>query len=167
MTLALVKAAKSIKNAVANMTIITYNTGEVLYDLPSPYLADLTFGLLHLPRFLAKIRKHLAGTLPTSYQRNFTKGFDGFLCLHLNVDPKSVIEVVKINIEEELIMQKLKEIFPKDVQAAKWNRQVVQMGMSPMGQAKLKEVKAQMGLGDRADLLCFADIIEIDECRLF
>ena len=34
-------------------------TGAILRDLPSPYEAH-PCGLLHLPRFLAKIRKHLA-----------------------------------------------------------------------------------------------------------
>ena len=69
-------------------------TGAILRDLPSPYEAH-SCGLLHLPRFLAKIRKHLADELPRSYQRNFTKGFDGFLCLHLGVDPQDIINVVR------------------------------------------------------------------------
>ncbi|MFZ9413007.1 MAG: DUF5069 domain-containing protein, partial [Opitutales bacterium] len=61
-------------------------TGEICYDLPSSYIPHAGTGLLHLPRFLAKIRKHLKGELPKSYQRNFCKGFDRFLCLHLGVD---------------------------------------------------------------------------------
>lgn len=146
---------------------ILYNTGEVLYDLPSPYLADKVFGLLHLPRFLAKIRKHLAGALPKSYQRNFTKGFDGFLCLHLEVEPQAMIEQVRSEALDAAVLEKLKGLFPTDVKAAVWNRKLVQMGMSPMGQAKLQEIKTQMGLADRTDLLSFADIIEIDENRLF
>lgn len=163
-----VEVARSTKNAACKTKMEKkYNTGDVLYDLPSPYLADLTFGLLHLPRFIAKVKKHLAGELPPSYQRNFTKGFDGFLCLHLGVDPKTIIEIVRQNPSEKDIIQALKAIFPQDTNPAKWNRQVVQMGMSPMGQIKLKEVKAQMGLSDRNDLLSFADLIEIDECRLF
>lgn len=143
-----------------------YNTGEVLYDLPSPYLADRVFGLLHLPRFLAKIRKHLAGALSKSYQRNFTKGFDGFLCLHLSVEPKAVIHEVSLEASDEGALERLKAIFPADVKPAVWNRKLVQMGMSPMGQAKLQEIKTQMGLADRQDLLSFADIIEVDENRL-
>lgn len=144
-----------------------YNTGEVLYDLPSPYLADRVFGLLHLPRFLAKIRKHLAGNLPKSYQRNFTKGFDGFLCLHLGIEPQAVIELVRQEGSDAGVLEKLKSLLLSDVQAAVWNRKLVQIGMSPMGQAKLHEIKTQMGLADRQDLLSFADIIEVDENRLF
>src|SRR3954466_15636359 len=34
-------------------------------------------GWMHLPRYLDKIRLHLAGRLSTDYQENFGKGFDG------------------------------------------------------------------------------------------
>ena len=85
-------------------------TGAILRDLPSPYQAHDN-GLLHLPRFIAKIHKHLAGELPQSYQRNFTKGFDGFLCLHLGVDPQEVVTAVKESDSEEQMEQLLKEIF--------------------------------------------------------
>ena len=67
-------------------------TGEICYDLPSSYIPHRATGLLHLPRFLAKARKHVRGELPKSYQRNFCKGFDRFLCLHLGVEPEKVID---------------------------------------------------------------------------
>src|SRR3974377_1311737 len=35
-------------------------------------------GWMHLPRFIDKIRLHLAGKLPPDYQPNFCKGFDAF-----------------------------------------------------------------------------------------
>ena len=140
-------------------------TGAILYDLPSPYLPH-SCGLLHLPRFIAKIRKHLAGELPESYQRNFTRGFDGFLCLHLNIDPKDVIEVVRSCIDDDQLNEKLKAMFPQDLRVHVWNRKLGQMGMSPMGREKLAEVRELMGLAEREDLVSFADMIEVDEGRL-
>jgi len=140
-------------------------TGGILEDLPSPYLAHSN-GLLHLPRFLAKIKKHLAGGLPKSYQRNFTKGFDRFLCLHLNIEPEAVIEIVKTSADDAEIDRRLNEILPADLRAPEWNRKMVQMGLSEMGQEKVKEVKAQMGVSDRDDLLGFADLIDYDEGRI-
>jgi hypothetical protein len=122
--------------------------------------------LLHLPRFLAKIRKHLAGGLPKSYQRNFTKGFDGFLCLHLGVEPAAVIEIVRTSQDPAEVDRRLMELFPADLQVNVWNRKVVQMGMSEMGREKLKEVKEQMGVADRDDLVSFADMIDFDEGRI-
>ena len=140
-------------------------TGAILRDLPSPYEAHAC-GLLHLPRFIAKIRKHLKGELPKSYQRNFTKGFDGFLCLHLGVEPEEVIVAVRENSDCENLDAKLAELFPDDLETHAWNRKLVQMGMAELAREKLEEVKEQMGAADRKDLLSFADVIEFDEGRL-
>ena len=140
-------------------------TGAILRDLPSPYEAHFS-GLLHLPRFLAKIRKHLKGELPKSYQRNFTKGFDGFLCLHLGIEPEEVIAAVRENPDGESLDAKLADLFPDDLETHVWNRKLVQMGMAEMAREKLEEVKEQMGVADRKDLLSFADVIELDERRL-
>ena len=140
-------------------------TGAILRDLPSPYEAHAC-GLVHLPRFIAKIRKHLKGELPKSYQRNFTKGFDGFLCLHLGVETEEVIVAVRENSDYENLDAKLAELFPDDLEAHVWNRKLVQMGMAEMAREKLEEVKEQMGAAERKDLLSFADVIEFDEGRV-
>ena len=89
-------------------------TGATLSDLPSPYQSH-PLGLLHLPRFIAKIRKHLKGELPQSYQRNFTKGFDGFLCLHLGVEPKDIIECVRSASTDKELNEKLVKLLPENL----------------------------------------------------
>jgi len=145
--------------------IIHGPTGETLLGLPSPYQAHAN-GLLHLPRFLAKIKKHLDGTLPKSYQRNFTKGFDGFLCLHLGVEPQQIIDLVKSAADQQEIDTKLEMLLPDDLRAYEWNRRVVQIGMSDMALEKLQEIKSGLGVGDREDLRSFADVIDYDEKRI-
>ena len=140
-------------------------TGAILSDLPSPYQSH-PLGLLHLPRFIAKIRKHLKGELPPSYQRNFTKGFDGFLCLHLGVEPEDIIECVRSTSTDKELNEKLGELLPENLSAHVWNRKVVQMGMSDMALEKLEEVKSDLGAENRVDLRSFADGIEFDEGRL-
>jgi hypothetical protein len=140
-------------------------TGAILRDLPSPYQPH-PLGLLHLPRFIAKIRKYLKNELPKSYQRNFTKGFDGFLCLHLEINPQDVIECVKNAVSEQELDGQLKELFPAELNAHVWNRKVVQMGMSDMAFEKLEEVKSALGAEKRSDLRSFADVIEFDEGRI-
>ena len=140
-------------------------TGAILLDLPSPYQAH-PCGLLHLPRFLAKIRKHLQGELPPSYQRNFTKGFDGFLCLHLGIDPQVVIDCVRESSSESELNDRLMALFPEDLKAHVWNRKVVQMGMSDMAFEKLEEIKADLGANTRQDLRSFADVIDFDEGKI-
>jgi len=147
------------------LNILEGPTGATLLDLPSPYQAHAC-GLLHLPRFLAKIRKHLSEGLPKSYQRNFTKGFDGFLCLHLGVSPQEVIQCVKESNNESELDAKLFKLFPGDLQAAAWNRKVVQMGASDMAKEKLEEVKKNLNAGERVDLISFADVIDFDEKKI-
>lgn len=142
-------------------------TGAILRDLPSPYLPDPVLGLLHLPRFLAKIRKHLAGALPKSYQRNFCRGFDRFLCLHLGIDPEDVVALVEAHgADDAAILGALRERLPGDVDAPRWNRELVQKGMGGLSAERLAEVRAGMGAADRDDLRSFADVIEFDEGRL-
>ena len=135
-------------------------------DLPSPYLPHPAFGLLHLPRFIAKIRLHLKDELPKGYQRNFTRGFDGFLCLHLGVDPKEVIEIVRTSACDEEITERLKAIFPEELKPHIWNRKLVQMGMSEEGRKALQKSRDHMGVSERMDIKSFADMIEYDEGRL-
>lgn len=141
-------------------------TGEICYDLPSSYLPHPATGLLHLPRFLAKIRKHLRGELPRSYQRNFGKGFDRFLCLHLGVDPEQVIACVRDASDEADLDRRLLALFPADRRVHVWNRELVQKGMSEMGREALLEAKRKMGAEHRTDILSFADMIDFDEGRI-
>src|ERR1017187_7606525 len=104
---------------------IPRSTGEVLTCLPSPYLPHPPTGLLYLPRFLAKCRyvqEH--GALPASYAKNFKRGLDRFLCLHLGVDPSAVEEVVRRSRDQAELDRGLQAIFPSDVQAARWNREL-------------------------------------------
>lgn len=142
-----------------------YDTGEILHDLPSPYIPHVC-GLLHLPRFIAKVKKHLAGELPKSYQRNFTKGFDAFLCMHLNIDPQQVVEIVRDSADDAEIDRRLMDLFPEDLRIAKWNRELVQKGMSEMGRETLESTKKKMGIPERTDLISFADMIDFDEDRI-
>ena len=142
-------------------------TGAICRDLPSPYLSHPRTGLLHLPRFIAKIRKHLKGELPASYQRNFCRGFDRFLCMHLGIDPQDVVTAVReAGEDEQLLETMLAGILPGDCRPHKWNRELVQKGMSEMGREALREAKESMGAGHRADLLSFADVIDFDEGRI-
>ena len=141
-------------------------TGEICYDLPSAYIPHPATGLLHLPRFLGKIRKHLKGELPKSYQRNFCKGFDRFLCLHLGVDPEQVIACVRETQTETELDSRLKAIFPADLRVAVWNRELVQKGMSPMGREALDSAKSKMGAEQRTDVISVADMIDFDEGRI-
>jgi hypothetical protein len=148
------------------------STGEVLTCLPSPYLPHAATGLLYLPRFLAKCRYVKAhGSLPASYAKNYKRGLDRFLCLHLGIDPaaleKLVHEAIDAGVDDGELDRRLLALFPADVRAAKWNRDLVQKGMTPSGREFLKEALTAMGCADRADqIISVPDLIDFDEGRI-
>jgi hypothetical protein len=144
------------------------SSGEVLTTLPSAYQPHAATGLLHLPRFIAKAKYVKAhGALPASYAKNYKRGMDRFLCLHLGVDPAAVEKIVFESATDEEIDTKLKALFPADVRAPKWNREYVQKGMTPSGREFLKEALTNMGCADRTEqILSVVDLMEFDEGRI-
>ena len=148
------------------------SSGEILTDLPSAYQPHADTGLLHLPRLLAKcayVKQH--GSLPASYARNYLRGMDRFLCLHLGVDPAAVERIVhecldagRDDAERD---RRLSALFPADLRVAKWNRSYVQKGMTPNGREFIKEALTAMGCADRVDqIVSVVDLIEFDEGRI-
>ncbi|MEM0964749.1 MAG: DUF5069 domain-containing protein [Verrucomicrobiota bacterium] len=142
-------------------------TGVILRDLPSPYEPH-PCGLLHLPRFIAKIRKHLADGLPKSYHKNFCRGFDRFLCLHLGIEPQQVIDAVQdAGEDQEKLDQLLMEIFPDDLRVADWNREVTHKGRTEAGREFLAESLTNMGCPDMIGTIdCVCDMIDFDEGKI-
>ena len=148
------------------------STGAILTELPSAYWPDPATGLLHLPRFLAKcayVKRH--GALPPSYAKNYKRGMDRFLCLHLGIDPAAVEKIVHecldAGVDEAERDRCLRTIFPADLRAVKWNRDYVQKGMTPSGREFLAEALTAMGCADRiGQIVSVVDLIEFDEGRL-
>lgn len=144
------------------------STGEVLTCLPSPYLPHAATGLLYLPRFIAKCRYVKAhGALPASYAKNYKRGLDRFLCLHLGVDPAEVERIVQSSADDAELDRRLRDYFPKDVRAARWNRELAQRGMTESGRQFLREALTAMGCADRADdIKSVPDLLDFDEGRI-
>ena len=144
------------------------STGEVLTCLPSPYLPHAATGLLYLPRFLAKCKYVKAhGALPKSYAKNFKRGLDRFLCLHLGIEPVAVEKIVFEAADDAEVEAKLRAVLPTEVHAAKWNRELVQKGMTPAGRDFLKEALTAMGCLDRVDqIISVPDLIDFGDGRI-
>jgi hypothetical protein len=148
------------------------SSGEVLTCLPSAYLPHAATGLLHLPRFLAKceyVKQH--GALPASYAKNYQRGMDRFLCLHLGIEPAAVEKIVheclEAGLDEAERDRRLRLLFPVDLRVAEWNRAYVQKGMTPSGRAFITEALTAMGCADRVNqIMSVVDLIEFDEGRL-
>jgi Domain of unknown function (DUF5069) len=144
------------------------SSGDVLTCLPSPYLPHAATGLLYLPRFIAKCKYVKAnGKLPPSYAKNYKRGIDRFLCLHLGVDPADVEKIVHESVDDAEIDRRLLQLFPHDVRAAKWNRELVQKGMTEAGRGFLLEALTVMGCADRiGEIKSVPDLIDFDEGRI-
>lgn len=142
-------------------------TGEICFDLPSPYEPHSN-GLLHLPRFIAKCQKHLENGLPKSYQKNFCRGFDRFLCLHLGIDPQTVLSCVETATKHSLSLDDLlNQILPNDLRVAEWNRELVHKGQTEAGQAFLAESLTNMGTPEKiGEIKNVMDMMDFDEGRI-
>ncbi|MCW5549218.1 MAG: DUF5069 domain-containing protein [Opitutaceae bacterium] len=144
------------------------SSGEILTCLPSAYVPHAATGLLHLPRFLAKCRYvKTHGALPPSYAKNYKRGMDRFLCLHLGIDPAAVERIVFESATDAEVDEKLRAILPADLRVAQWNRDYVQKGMTPSGREFLRQALTAMGCADRTEqIVSVADLIEFDEGRI-
>lgn len=126
-------------------------------------------GWMHLPRFIDKIRLHLAGKLHLDYQPNFCKGFDALWLETAGVEAQQFIEVVRNSITDgevsDWVRSHVKK--PDSVKAAHRDRMLnyPRKGDQAM-QDRLKMRKEQARLSHRDDIQNFVDFIDADEKRL-
>src|SRR5690349_9782744 len=126
-------------------------------------------GWVHLPRYIDKIRLHLAGKLHSDYQPNFGKGFDGRWLEAAGVKPEDFIEVVrKSSTDGEVSDWVLKNVKKPDSVKAALRERVLDYPRKDdaEGLARLKTRKEQSGLSHRDDIQCFVDYIDADEKRI-
>jgi hypothetical protein len=124
---------------------------------------------MHLPRFVDKIRLHLAGKLHPDYQPNLCKGFDGLWLETAGVKAEEFIDVVRNSITDGEVCDWVRKNVrkPESVKAAHRER----MLSSPKKddaemQARLQMRKNEAGIGNRDDIRTFVDFIDADEKRI-
>lgn len=124
---------------------------------------------MHLPRFVDKIRLHLAGQLHPDYQANLFKGFDGLWLEMAGVDPQQFTEVVRNSITDGQVCDWVRQHVqkPDSVKAAHRERMLnYPKKDDPEMQARLKMRKEQAGIAARDDIQTFVDYIDADEKRI-
>ena len=126
-------------------------------------------GWTHLPRFIDKIRLHLAGKLAPDYQANFCKGFDGLWLETAGVKAEEFIEVVKTSVTDgevcDWVLKNVKK--PEAVKVAHRERMLISPRKDDAEmQARLKMRKENAGLTLRDDIQSFVDFIDADEKRI-
>ncbi len=125
-------------------------------------------GWVYLPRFVDKIRLHLAGKLHADYQENFTKGFDGAWLKAAGVPADMFIQTVRNSITDGQVADWVaKNVKKTDAEKKTFNDFVLNRGRDEEGaKARLKMRKEESGLGHRDDLQTFVDYIDADEKRI-
>lgn len=125
-------------------------------------------GWVYLPRFVDKIRLHLAGKLHADYQENFTKGFDGTWLKAAGVTAEQFIDVVKNSITDGQVTDwVVKNVKKSDAEKAAFKEFILNRGTEG-GEVteRLEMRKRQAGLAARDDIKCFVDYIDVDEKRI-
>src|SRR5580693_8081031 len=90
---------------------------------------EMMAGWAYLPRFVDKIRLHLAGKLHSDYQENFTKGFDGSWLKSSGVHADAFIEVVKNSLTDGQVTDWVaKNVKKTDSEKAAFNNFVLNRG---------------------------------------
>jgi hypothetical protein len=125
-------------------------------------------GWMHLPRYLDKIRLHLAGKLHADYQPNFGKGFDGRWLQTAGLTHEQMIEVVKNTTTDGEVCDWVNA----NVKKSEAEKRAHAEGMANYPKAddaamqeRLKQRKEAAGLAHRDDLTNFVDFIDADEKR--
>jgi len=129
---------------------------------------EVMCGWVYLPRFIDKIRLHLAGRLHSDYQENFTNGFDAAWLKAAGISADQIIEVVRNSITDGQVADWVGQTVKKsDADKAAFRDFVLKRGTEG-GEtgARLTMRKKEAGLTHRDDIQCFVDFIDADEKRI-
>ncbi len=126
-------------------------------------------GWPHLPRYIDKIRLHLAGKLHADYQPNYgSRGFDKSWLDAAGVTHAQMVEVVKNSVTDgqvcDWVKQHVKKT-PADKAALLQSMLNYPKPDDAEAVARLKQRKEAAGLAHRDDIKNFVDFIDADEKR--
>jgi hypothetical protein len=126
-------------------------------------------GWMYLPRYIDKIRLHLAGKLHADYQENFGKGFDAMWLKYAGVTHEQMIEVVKKSITDgEVCDWVRKNVKKSPAEKAAHRNDILNRPKADDAEAaaRLKMRKEQAGMAGRDNIRNFVDFIDADEKRI-
>jgi hypothetical protein len=126
-------------------------------------------GWTYLPRYVDKIRLHLAGKLHLDYHDNLGKGFDSAWLKAAEVTHEQMVEAVKNSIIDGQVCDwvRLNVKVPDSAKESHREHVLNHPRASDEGAvARLQMRKEQGGLGHRKELTTFIDYIDADEKRI-
>jgi len=126
-------------------------------------------GWHYLPRYIDKIRLHLAGKLHSDYAANLGKAFDALWLKYAGVTHEQVVDVVRHSITDGEVCDWVRANVKRSAaeKEAHW-KDVLSRPKADDAEAvaRLQMRKEQCGAGDRHDIKTFVDVIDCDEGRI-
>src|SRR5262245_39980809 len=126
-------------------------------------------GWMHLPRYIDKIRLHLAGKLHADYQPNLGKGFDGAWLKAAGLNHEQFVDVVRNTITDgevaDWVLSNVKKTDSDKNAHANGMLDYPKANDAAM-QERLKMRKEQAGITHRTEIETFVDFIDADEKRI-
>jgi hypothetical protein len=139
---------------------------EIIYPRSPREAMD---GWSYLPRYVDKIRLHLAGKLHSDYTENLGKGFDGMWLKAAGVMHEQFVEVVKNSVTDGEVCDWIHRTVKKSAaeKTAFWQDILSRPKVGDeAANARFKMRKEQSGLSHRDDIKTFVDYIDADEKRI-
>jgi len=125
-------------------------------------------GWFYLPRYIDKIRLHLAGQLHPDYQANFGKGFDGAWLKAAGLTHEQMLELVTNSITDGQVCDWVRQHVRRSAADKDAFREALlsrPTADDAAGQERLRQRKADAGIAGRDDVRCFVDMLDADEKR--
>lgn len=126
-------------------------------------------GWSYLPRYIDKIRLHLAGKLHPDYQENLGKGFDALWLKHAGIQHEQFVEVVKKSVTDGEVCDWVRlnvKKSPAEKTAHRADLLSRPLANDEAAVARFKMRLEQSGLTHRTDIKCFVNYLDADEKRL-
>jgi hypothetical protein len=126
-------------------------------------------GWHYLPRYIDKIRLHLAGKLHSDYTENFGLGFDEMWLKAAGVTHEQMIATVKSSLTDGQVYDWVRQNVKRSTaeKEAHWQDILSRpKANNPEAIARLKMRKEQAGIAQREDIKTFVDFLDADEKRI-
>ena len=142
-------------------------SGFSVSDFPIRSPSVKVGGLVYFGRMLDKIRAHAKSELPTDYQANLGKGFDGSCTRFLHVGYDRLVEKVKEGGSDEEMLEWCFSTGrkPSEDEVYVWNEFMRKRGWNDELSETLKRRKKEAGMAGRSEIETMFGFIDADEGR--
>jgi hypothetical protein len=138
---------------------------ETIFPRSSREMMD---GWMHLPRYVDKMRLHLAGKLHSDYHPNLGRGFDAMWLKAAGVTHEQMVELVKRSFIDAEICDWVRANVKKSAAEKRAHGEMMLNRPAtddPAAQERFKQRKQEFGLAHRDDVKTFVDLNDADEKR--